>query len=90
MWATSARGLAIDSGMERPEEFPDFIAYWLQRPAKGDTRLVVYALMDSPSITGAYRFEIEPGAEMAALAGQQNRADGRVAAERAERVADRA
>lgn len=60
-YGLSARGLAIDSGMERPEEFPDFVAYWLQRPGKGETRLVVYALMDSPSITGAYRFELEPG-----------------------------
>jgi periplasmic glucans biosynthesis protein len=60
-YGLSARGLAIDSGMDRPEEFPDFVSYWLQRPRQGETRLVVYALMDSPSVTGAYRFELEPG-----------------------------
>jgi glucans biosynthesis protein len=61
-YGLSARGLAIDCGMERPEEFPNFVSYWLERPAKDSSQLVVYALLDSPSVAGAYRFEIQPGA----------------------------
>ena len=60
-YGLSARGLAIDCGMDRPEEFPDFVAFWLERPAPGSNRLTVYALLDSPSVAGAYRFDIMPG-----------------------------
>ncbi|HEY4373256.1 MAG TPA: glucan biosynthesis protein D [Burkholderiales bacterium] len=60
-YGLSARGLAIDTGLNRPEEFPVFNNFWLERPAPNATHLVIYALMDSPSITGAYRFEIVPG-----------------------------
>ncbi|MDR1076696.1 MAG: glucan biosynthesis protein D [Xanthomonadaceae bacterium] len=57
----SARGLAIDTGMNRAEEFPDFVAFWLERPSPASETVVVYALLDSPSTTGAYRFVITPG-----------------------------
>lgn len=60
-YGLSARGLAIDSGMERAEEFPEFVAFWLERPAPGAVTVTVYALLDSPSVTGAYRFDITPG-----------------------------
>ena len=60
-YGQSARGLAIDTGMPRPEEFPDFTAFYLERPAPGSNTVVVYALLDSPSIAGAYRFAITPG-----------------------------
>ena len=60
-YGLSARGLAVDCGLQRAEEFPDFTAYWFERPAAGAKTLVVYALLDSPSIAGAYRFEITPG-----------------------------
>ena len=60
-YGLSARGLAIDTGMQRPEEFPDFTAFYLERPAPGSNTVVVLALLDSPSITGAYRFAITPG-----------------------------
>lgn len=63
-YGLSARGLAIDCGMETAEEFPDFVAFWLERPAPGSTRVTVYALLDSPSITGAYRFDINPAATL--------------------------
>jgi glucans biosynthesis protein len=59
-YGLSARGLAIDSGMDRAEEFPMFIAFWLERPAPDAGTLTVYALMDSPSLSGAYRFDISP------------------------------
>ncbi|MDB5777339.1 MAG: Glucans biosynthesis protein precursor [Herbaspirillum sp.] len=60
-YGLSARGLAVDSGMAKPEEFPIFTTFWLERPAAASDRLVVYALLDSPSVAGAYRFEIQPG-----------------------------
>jgi glucans biosynthesis protein len=60
-YGLSARGLAVDCGLARPEEFPDFTAYWFERPAPGAQTLIVYALLDSPSVAGAYRFEITPG-----------------------------
>lgn len=63
-YGQSARGLAIDSGMGRPEEFPDFISYWLEKPDPGANHLVVYGLLDSPSVSGAYRFNITPGATL--------------------------
>lgn len=60
-YGLSARGLAIDTGMPRPEEFPDFTAFYLERPEPGSNTLVVYALLDSPSVAGAYRFAITRG-----------------------------
>ena len=63
-YGLSARGLAIDTGMDRPEEFPSFTHFWFERPAVGAGGLVVYALLDSPSCTGAYRFAITPGANL--------------------------
>lgn len=60
-YGLSARGLAIDTGMDRAEEFPDFTSFWFERPAADASTLVVHALLDSPSVTGAYRFAITPG-----------------------------
>jgi glucans biosynthesis protein len=57
----SARGLAIDTA-NGEEEFPRFTSFWFERPVENARTLVVYALMDSPSTTGAYRFELTPGA----------------------------
>lgn len=62
-YGLSARGLAIDSGGTGPEEFPLFREFWLQKPAEPDFPLTVYALLDSPSVSGAYRFDIQPGDE---------------------------
>jgi glucans biosynthesis protein len=61
-YGLSARGAAINTGMDKPEEFPRFTSFWFERPAKGSGLVTVYALMDSPSLTGAYRFVINPGA----------------------------
>ncbi|QQP94750.1 glucan biosynthesis protein [Lysobacter enzymogenes] len=60
-YGQSARGLAIDTGSGHAEEFPDFVAYWLERPSKNSDTVVVYGLLDSPSVAGAYRFAITPG-----------------------------
>jgi glucans biosynthesis protein len=60
-YGLSARGLAVDTALGRDEEFPDFTDFWFERPAPGANSVVVYAMLDSPSITGAYRFAITPG-----------------------------
>lgn len=60
-YGLSARGLAIDTGLPREEEFPTFTSFWFERPERDSGRLAVYALLDSPSATGAYRFFIYPG-----------------------------
>lgn len=60
-YGLSARGLAIDTALPRDEEFPDFTDFWFETPAADSTTLTVFALLDSPSITGAYRFAITPG-----------------------------
>ena len=61
VYGLSARGLAIDTGEPKGEEFPFFKAFWLERPGVGATSIVVHALLDSKSATGAYRFTIRPG-----------------------------
>jgi len=60
-YGLSARGLAVDSGLPRAEEFPKFTAFWLEEPAPDSDTLTVYALLDSESVAGAYRFDIRPG-----------------------------
>ncbi len=60
-YGLSARGLAVDTAMGRPEEFPDFTDFWFEQPAADSETVVVYALLDSPSVAGAYRFAITPG-----------------------------
>jgi glucans biosynthesis protein len=53
-YGLSARGLAIDTGLTKPEEFPRFSHFWLEPGASG--AVTVYALLDSPSVAGAWRF----------------------------------
>lgn len=56
----SARGLALETGLGRPEEFPAFTAFWIFRPGDPRDPLQVCALLDSPSVAGAYRFDVAP------------------------------
>ncbi|MGQ0530297.1 MAG: glucan biosynthesis protein, partial [Panacagrimonas sp.] len=63
-YGLSARGLAVDCGMDRPEEFPDFVSYWLEKPAPNSSELTIYGLLDSPSVAGAYRFIVTPGSNL--------------------------
>lgn len=60
-WGISARGLAIDTAEPKGEEFPIFREYWMLKPTPNENHLVIYALMDSPSVTGAFRFDAYPG-----------------------------
>lgn len=59
-YGLSARGLSIDAGQSRREEFPRFTSFWIEEPESPD-RLVFHALLDSPSVTGAYTFTVTPG-----------------------------
>ena len=61
-YGLSARGLAINTDSSTPEEFPLFRAFWIERPRHAQS-ITVHALLDSPSVTGAYTFQIWPGAE---------------------------
>ncbi|CAN5370241.1 glucan biosynthesis protein D [soil metagenome] len=64
VYGASARGLAIDTGIEkRTEEFPVFTKFWLVRPPRSAKQFTFYALMESKSVIGAYQFEVEPGVE---------------------------
>ena len=60
-YGLSARGLALKTGDPMGEEFPDFTAFWLETPQPGSGSVVLHALLDSPSCTGAYRFDISHG-----------------------------
>lgn len=64
-YGLSARGLALGVGEPDGEEFPVFRRFWIERPSAGATSMVVHALLDSPSVTGAYRFGIYPGVRTA-------------------------
>ena len=61
-YGLSTRGLAIDVAEQQGEEFPFFRRFWIERPSRHHQAIVVHALLDSQSITGAYRFGIFPGA----------------------------
>ena len=58
-YGMSQRGLAIDCGMPRPEEFPDFVAYYLERPPRTRASSPCMACSIRRASTGAYRFVIE-------------------------------
>jgi periplasmic glucans biosynthesis protein len=60
-YGLSARGLAIDTAENSGEEFPRFVEYWIVRPQPAAKELTIFALLDSPRATGAYRFVLKPG-----------------------------
>ncbi|MFT3848274.1 MAG: glucan biosynthesis protein G [Propionivibrio sp.] len=62
-YGMSARGLAVNTGEAAGEEFPRFVEFWIERPAPTAKQFVVYALLDSPRVAGAYRFTVRPGDE---------------------------
>ncbi|WP_225029222.1 glucan biosynthesis protein [Xinfangfangia pollutisoli] len=58
-YGISARGIALRTGSaEGAEEFPIFRSFWIERAAPGAPEAVVHALLDGPSVTGAYTFRI--------------------------------
>jgi glucans biosynthesis protein len=63
LYGLSARGLAINTAEPSGEEFPAFTHLWIERPSARASALVIYALLESESTTGAYRFTVQPGIE---------------------------
>ena len=61
LYGLSARGLALNTASPAGEEFPAFTHFWIERPRPNATEIVVHALLQSQSTTGAYRFAITPG-----------------------------
>lgn len=63
IYGLSARGLALNTAEPGGEEFPIFTEFWVEKPTASAKTVTVYALLDSPSVAGAYRFDISPGSE---------------------------
>lgn len=63
LYGLSARGLAINTAEPAGEEFPAFTHFWIERPDARAKSIVIYALLESASATGAYRFTVQPGVE---------------------------
>jgi periplasmic glucans biosynthesis protein len=59
-YGLSARALAIDTAESSGEEFPRFVEFWIERPSPTAKELTIYAMLDSPRATGAYRFVLKP------------------------------
>lgn len=66
-YGISARGLSINTSFpikapqKETEEFPRFSEFWIIQPQATQKHILIFALLDSPSITGAYQFEVRPG-----------------------------
>lgn len=63
VFGPSARAIAVDTSSGRGEEFPAFVDFRIGQPNTLDRALPVYALLDGPSLSGAYAFSIRPGVE---------------------------
>lgn len=62
IYGLSARGLAINCGLQgQKEEFPVFEKFWIERPLVNSEYITIHALLNSPSLTGAYSFQVKPG-----------------------------
>jgi len=59
-YGLSGRAVAIDTALPSGEEFPWFREFWLVKPKPGDKTITIYALLDGPSLSGAYQFVITP------------------------------
>ena len=53
-YGASARGLAVNTALQTAEEFPRFSQFWL---AENGPVVTIYALLEGPSVTGAYKFD---------------------------------
>lgn len=60
-YGASFRGLAINTAEPTGEEFPRFTELWVEKPAANANSIQLFALLDSPSCAGAFRFTITPG-----------------------------
>lgn len=61
-YGLSARGVVIDAAEAAGEEFPAFTAFWLYPALAVEDPVVIEALLDGRSLTGAFRFRAWRGA----------------------------
>ncbi|MER2253260.1 glucan biosynthesis protein G [Methylorubrum podarium] len=61
VYGLSARGVAVNTGLPQGEEFPDFTTFWIETPRDDAAAITILALLDGPSLAGAYRFSVTPG-----------------------------
>jgi glucans biosynthesis protein len=55
-YGSSARGIAVNTATEMPEEFPRFSRFWIEQGDRVDHSVIIHALLEGSSVTGAYRF----------------------------------
>jgi periplasmic glucans biosynthesis protein len=60
-YGLSARGLALNTAEDGGEEFPVFRDFWIEAAEPNAKSVIVHALLDSPSVAGAYTFKITKG-----------------------------
>ena len=61
-FGASARGLAVRPlDQARGEEFPYFSTVWIERPVLAANAITIHALLESESVTGAFRYTMRPG-----------------------------
>ncbi len=63
IYGLSSRAVAVNCGVNVPEEFPRFEDFWVYRPGQDGKEIRVIGLFDGPSVAGAASFVIVPGAE---------------------------
>jgi periplasmic glucans biosynthesis protein len=56
-YGISARGIAVDTAMATREEFPRFSEFWLKPGSEHASNITIYALLEGPSVTGAFAIE---------------------------------
>lgn len=56
-----ARGLSLKTADSLGEEFPFFREMWIEKPHPLGDKLVIHAILDSESVTGAFQFTLRPG-----------------------------
>jgi glucans biosynthesis protein len=54
-WGLSARGVAVNTGIATPEEFPDFRELWVRQPQPADTSLQFYGLLERSKLNRRLR-----------------------------------
>ena len=63
LYGLTARGLAVNTAAPDGEEFPYFSRFYVEKPEENAQTVLLYALLESRSVTGAYRFTVRTGNE---------------------------
>jgi glucans biosynthesis protein len=61
VYGLSARGIAINTGLPSPEEFPVFKEFWIEKPKSKSDKVVLHSILEGNSIEGYYKIIIQPG-----------------------------